>query len=575
MKFVKFDIKQYRAVSEISVELNHQIIPLIGVNESGKTSILQAILSFDKGQDRLNQGYHLEYTNRYDTMKKQECEITAHFCLNAKDYEKLFKALKTKSDNSIFDILKSHQKNKESILITRHLSKEGKPYSLDYPKVEDDILRKRIINHITTNQPYVLYFDDFTDRVPSEITFSPDYIKTGQIKGRSNKEWQFIIEEIFNRSGAEGFEESNSEKKPLQAFMNLKEKDIRDGVLYDITDVLEKEVISEWKKMKKEGLNKLADDSDKLELLINYDEQNYTFEFKVRDKSKEGKKRIFNITQRSKGFQWFFNFIIKLKFNPRYKGEVENSIFLLDEPGSYLHSSAQKELLKELQKVSQTNTLIYCTHSHYLLDPRVIKLGSIRIAGKEKAKISLTNYGDYKLKNENGALSPIYQALQLNIANDYIGKISIFEGMTDFYFFSLIKKYSDFIPSSITLIPGTGAGSSTTMISLGLSFADKFIVIFDDDSGGKDAIKKYKKEFGPQIENHFHKYGNGTNKQLEDLISKSDAEFLLKNTGCNSIKKSFGIFFYDKSELHETFVKNLSHETIENCRPTFESLNNL
>jgi len=575
MKFVKFKIKEYRAINEITVDLNHQIIPLIGVNESGKTSILQAILSFDKGADKLNKRYHLEYTNRYDTIKKQDCQISAHFSLNSKDYEKLFKSLKTKSDNPIFDILKTHQKEKNHFIITRHLSKDDLPYTLDFPIIEDEILRKRIITHITNNQPYVLYFDDFTDRVPSEVSFSSDYVKTGQIRGNSNNEWQLIIEEMFNRSGAEGFEENNSENKPLQAFMNLKEKDIRDGVLYDITDVLEKEVISEWKKMKKEGLNKLADDSDKLELLINYDEQNYTFEFKVQDKSKEGKKRIFNITQRSKGFQWFFNFIIKLKFNPRYKGEVENSIFLLDEPGSYLHSSAQKELLKELQKVSQTNTLLYCTHSHYLLDPRIIKLGSIRIAEKEKAKISLTNYGDYKGKNENGALSPIYQALQLNIANDYIGRIAIFEGITDFYFFTLIQKHSNYISDDIKLIPGSGAGSSTTMISLGLSFADKFIVVFDDDKGGNEAIKKYKKEFGDQIINHFHKYGNGINKQLEDLISKKDADFLMKETGSNSIKKSFGLFFYDKKDLHMDFIKNLTKETIDNCKTTFETLNNL
>lgn len=575
MKFIKFEIKEYRAIENITVDLNHKILPIIGVNESGKTSILQAILAFDKGQDRLNKGYHLEYTNRYDTIKKQDCKITAHISFKSRDYEKLYKAIKTKTDNQIIDILKKHQDNKETFIITRHLSVSGFPYILEYPIINDETFKKRILSYITTNQPYILYFDDFTDRVPSEISFSLEYVKTGQLKNRNNNEWQLIIEEIFNRSGAEGFEESKDLEKPLLAFMKLTEKDIRDGVLYDITDVLDKEVISEWKKMKKEGFNKLADDSDKLELLINYDEANYTFEFKVRDKSKEGKKRIFNITQRSKGFQWFFNFIIKLKFNPRYKGTAENSIFLLDEPGSYLHSSAQRELLKELEKVSEMNTLLYCTHSHFLLDPTVIKLGSIRIAEKEEANIKLINYGNYNKKNESGALSPIYQALQLNIANDYIGKVAIFEGITDFYFFTLIQKYTDFIPKDITLIAGAGAGSSTTMITLGLSFADKFMVVFDNDNGGKDAIKRYKKEFGEFIVNHFRTYSNIDNVKLEDLISKEDSERLLNITNSNSVKKSFGLLFYNTIDIQGKYIKQLSKDTINNFNYIFEQLRKL
>jgi predicted ATPase len=66
--------------------------------------------------------------------------------------------------------------------------------------------------------------------------------------------------------------------------------------------------------------------------------------------------------------------MVKLKFNPNYSGDtLENALFLLDEPGSYLHSSAQIELLKELKKVSNNNQVIFCTHSQFLLDPKTIE----------------------------------------------------------------------------------------------------------------------------------------------------------------------------------------------------------
>lgn len=574
MKFVKFEITGYRAIDKITVDLNHQIIPIIGVNEAGKTSILQAILSFDKNQDKINNGNHLQYENRYAGINKQSCTINSHVLFNNNDFNNLYKYLKVKSDNSVFDILKKVKKNKEPIIISRILSQETRPYKLIYPDIDDEKLKTKIINYTLRYHPFILYFDDFTDRVPTEILFSKEYKNSGKIPGRRNTEWLFIIEEIFNRAGAESLSE-NTEEKILQTFMKLDEKDKRDDFLSDITDVLEKEIIQEWKEMKKRGLNKFADDLDDLELEIEYDENRYTFSFKVRDKSFKNKQRTFNISQRSKGFQWFFNYMVKLKFNPKYKDDATNSIYLLDEPGSYLHSSAQQELLKNLEKVSRKNNIIYCTHSHYLLDPNVIKLGSIRIAEKQKPNINLTNYGNYKGKSENGALSPIYQALQLNISNDFIGNVAIFEGITDFYFFSIIQENSKLIKKQIKLIPGKGSGASSTMISFGLSFADNFIVIFDNDQGGDNGIKKYKKVFGESILSKFHKYSNTPNTRLESLISKKDREYLQEKTKTNDIKKSFGIFFYDKKEFHKEFIKNLSEETTNNIQSTINVLNKL
>ena len=192
--------------------------------------------------------------------------------------------------------------------------------------------------------------------------------------------------------------------------------------------------------------------------------------------------------------------MVKLKFNPNYKESLENPIFLLDEPGSYLHSSAQVELLKELKIVSLKNTIIYCTHSQYLLNPDVIKLGSIKIAEKLKSKITLINYGEYKSKKDMGALSPVYQALHLNYATDYLGKIIITEGITDYYLFEIIKNKSSYIDNDINFLPGYGAKQLSCMISLAISFSTNFLIFLDNDDEGKSGKRKYKKEFGEQIE---------------------------------------------------------------------------
>lgn len=442
MKIIEYRIRNYKAVQDTSIKLNYSLNPIIGVNESGKTTILSAILAFDKNRDKVNSGMHLEYKNKYSTGATKDSKITATIILDKDELAELKKNLNLPSETVEFKHLLSFTE-KTPFILTRELSSPDKEYTLEND-VFLDKRKKAIISFLLKNLPYILYFDDFTDRVPEEIVFKDDYRTTGKLAYSKNREWQEIIVEIFRRAEVEGIDD---DENPLKSFFHLNNKDQKDDILSDIEDVLNKEIIDEWKRIKKSGFRNFADDSDNLSLELKCEET--TFTFKVRDKSNKEKKRTFNVNERSKGFQWFFNYMIKLKFNPRYKLRKEDSIFLLDEPGSYLHSSAQSELLKELKSVSEKNTIVYCTHSQYLLNPKTIKLGSIKIAEKENSQINLIEYGKYKSKDDKGALSTVYQALNLNFTHDFVGNIVITEGITDFYFFDLLKKYTKLSKKSL------------------------------------------------------------------------------------------------------------------------------
>ena len=55
MKFLQFDIKNYKGIKKAELKLNPQgeskIFTLVGLNESGKTTILEAINSFSPDKD--------------------------------------------------------------------------------------------------------------------------------------------------------------------------------------------------------------------------------------------------------------------------------------------------------------------------------------------------------------------------------------------------------------------------------------------------------------------------------------------------------------------------------------------
>lgn len=568
MKIVKYRIKNYKAIHDTEIKLNYSINPIIGVNESGKTTILQAILAFDKNRDRINNGAHLEFQNKYQTKDTKDSSISAYIQLDKKELDELKASVEIRTGSEDFRIASAWTERSEFVLM-RELSTPAKPYKLIYDDLSE-IIKKRIQKFLEKKLPYILYFDDFADRVPDFIYFKEEYKSTGRLAASKNKEWQEIIVEVFKRAEVEGIDDGEN---PLQSFFNLEDEDRKDDILSDIEGILNKEIIDEWKRIKKSGHRNFADDSENLSLQLKCDEQ--TFTFKVKDRSNQDKKRTFDISERSKGFQWFFNYMIKLKFNPRYKGKQENSIFLLDEPGSYLHSSAQSELLQELKSVSNKNIIVYCTHSQYLLNPKIIKLGSIKIAEKENAVITLTEYGNYKGKDDKGALSAVYQALRLNFMKDFVGKIVITEGITDLFFIEMLKRHTNCFNIDFKIIPGSGAGNQSNLISVGLSFSENFVILFDNDRGAK-AIKKYEDEFGEDISRYFHLYDTARNFCLEDFLSISEKENLRAETGTKDLKKAMATLYYDCSNAQkESIFGSLSSETLQKLAPTIQRINNL
>jgi len=77
---------------------------------------------------------------------------------------------------------------------------------------------------------------------------------------------------------------------------------------------------------------------------------------------KENNGQIVSLNETSAGRRWYFTYyFVKCTLS-------EGDIFIIDEPASMLHPSAQKEILKDLIDLSQKGIcVIYSTHSPYLI----------------------------------------------------------------------------------------------------------------------------------------------------------------------------------------------------------------
>jgi predicted ATP-dependent endonuclease of OLD family len=133
------------------------------------------------------------------------------------------------------------------------------------------------------------------------------------------------------------------------------------------------------------------------------------------DSLNEKQASQFKISQRSKGYQWYCNFILKIFYNDQYTSTRSQAIFLLDEPGAYLHPLAQDRLLDKITELSKSNVIIYTTHLPQLVNPAKIRLHDCLVAYRQTSHIILKKYGEMNDEQSYGALTTLNNAIKINI----------------------------------------------------------------------------------------------------------------------------------------------------------------
>lgn len=559
MRFEKFIIDGYRAIEHTEIEVGNNLVPIIGVNESGKTSILQAILAFDKKSDDTQRGSHLKYKNRYNRSEKQTAKITAEVVIESeKDLIYLSDQLKLTAGDELMKKLKEFQKKGVPLQLSRTFP--GKKYRVENIEGISATANNNLAIQVYESLPFILYFDDFSDRVPDEIPFRLNPEDPGSYSAISiskSTEWHSLVEEVFLRNNSS-----------LKEFLTMEDEKDKKALIADLQDALDKEIVVDWKELIKKYGDEFAEESDNLQLQleVHEDTNKVSFEFQVKDRTTKN-SRFFNITERSKGFQWFFNFTMKLKFNPKYLNTEDGAIYLLDEPGSYLHTSAQEELLLKLRDISKTNAILYCTHSQYLLDPEVINIAKIKIVRKSAGKIESISFRSSGISEEHGALTPLYRALHMKAP--YTKKADyqiITEGITDYYLFNLLKNYGkNVINDKVSFIPGSGAKQLSVLISLAIAFSKNYRVLLDSDTEGREAHSDYQMQFGVHEIKKFFKYKLKAKKEnvvLEELVSAADGKRLTKMTDTKSIKAAIPVLYYMGEKHKKEFISNLDETTL-------------
>jgi predicted ATP-dependent endonuclease of OLD family len=169
---------------------------------------------------------------------------------------------------------------------------------------------------------------------------------------------------------------------------------------------------------------------------------------------------------RSKGFNWFFSFIVW--FNKIQEDKNSNYVLLLDEPGLNLHASAQADLLRFIESLSERHQVIYTTHSPFMVDAQTLHRVRTIFDGEKGSTIS-----ESIQQRDSDTLFPLQAALGYDIAqNLFISKNNLLvEGPADLIYLTVMSSVLESekrigLKDGITLVPVGGLDKVVTFISL-------------------------------------------------------------------------------------------------------------
>jgi hypothetical protein len=188
-------------------------------------------------------------------------------------------------------------------------------------------------------------------------------------------------------------------------------------------------------------------------------------------------------SQRSRGFVWFFSFIVWFDSIRQHLGTNADLILLLDEPGLNLHALAQADFLRYIEDLAKDHQIMYTTHSPFMVPTRrLYQVRTVEARAMDGSVIS-NKIGE----SEHKTLYPLQVALGYRLTeNLFSGNRNLLvEGPADMlylkYFSALLDKQRRTpLRGDVTVVPMGGLGRLSTFMAL-LSAGESELAVLSGD----------------------------------------------------------------------------------------------
>jgi len=610
MNIEYIQIENFKGIKSLRIDFSKKpqcrFYTLIGLNESGKTTILEAINNFCYGPDRM-EGLDLDNfgevppENMIPIFQRSNfngaIEISIKVVFSAKDRILLKGYLRKNFRNFKLDsfsgstVVTYQFDFKNSSLAEGSPSrlwefgirgKEGKQRKTRDYSAQSDIWDKSV-KFLSNRFPDIIYFPNFLFDFPEKIYLDYDNMSDSLEKNKSMFYCK-LFQDILNSLPSECLLNEHI----LKRMKSEDETDRRnmEAVLLEAERALTKTVFSSWEQIFGKNTGE-----KRVRLRHGSDDNGCYIQFMLEDTN-----GLCQISERSLGFRWFLVFRLFTYYrgrrNARYFGK--KVLFLLDEPASNLHSTAQTQLLKCLDDLPGNCYMIYTTHSHHLINPKwlenayVIKNEGISYDDSSSeidftagsTNITATKYRKFvsEYPDQTSYFKPILDVLDYAPSKlEYVNSAVLVEGKNDFYTLNYMNMVLG-IELAFDLMPGMGCNKLGNLIQLYIGWGKEFCILLDSDNAGQDSQKKYEEEWNGSVDGRIFYYGNILSdiedRPIESLFSKKDKKEIFDKIGQDFSSKKKAL----NRAIQELYIRNVIADfeegTIDKFRQILDYLNN-
>lgn len=356
----KIELNNIKAIDNFVINFNSKkLILLIGHNNAGKTSILEAIKFFFSDDQKADEFWPLDENGNHKDLAGLSYILVE---INYDDNEiiKIKEDLKSTHQD---EKLNEYLINKNTLIIRKPINKttktiKAKEYEFqrnDNGKFENFV---GLIQNVTRLMPAYIYLPSLADlkdcalaTEKAEHTFEELFgLYFGGLKWEENEEIKDLvfklIEKIDKLIGVDDI------KQKLSTFL----KEIDDVALEKLNQGFQ-------------GVNDIANIIKRVRIILN--------DGIISDAKTKGSG-----TQRGLVFS-----LLRLIAEKRRDNVGKETIFLFDEPDLYLHPQLQKKIKTILEKLSTNYPVVVATHSHLMIGKKISTTSIVKKIYKEGCRV--------------------------------------------------------------------------------------------------------------------------------------------------------------------------------------------
>lgn len=521
MRHTYFEVQNFKGIERARLDLagrpDSRIFTLVGLNESGKTTVLEALNFLDykpESLDPLNlDGYAIADAHDLIPISKRSnfnayISIEAGFQLDSHDEKQISEYLRKTFQFTLTSPIRAFSITQRSKFVNSKFVPENPRFTWTIDLIGKRNAERRprrlpvgdiwqaAIRYISKLLPSVLYFPNFLFEFPGRI-----YLEDAPDQPEKHEYYRAVLQDVLDAVG----EGTTLETHVLARAKSAEKADRQalESVLLKMSANLTENIFTQWNRIfrRTTGKKEIVVDCEQ-------DEANRWFiQLRIRDSHE-----LYAVTERSLGFRWFFAFLLLTVYRGFRTRETRNVLFLLDEPASNLHPSAQAQLLQSFDRLPQNCALVYTTHSHHMINPAWLESAYVVVNEgmhyehdddytASKTRITMERYRTFAANHPNRTtyFQPVLDVLQYQPAKlESIPDVVMMEGKHDFFTLQYLQTLLPEIPK-LNLLPGNGAGSLTDVIRLYLAWGRRFVVLLDSDATGNAEVARYKRYFGDLV----------------------------------------------------------------------------